>query len=101
MNTNDVATHAWDEAGIASIPALYGGGLGWLQPVASAIQHHLKSYDYEHVDITPEPFQGVLLTTGGVPDASLVQIVHQHLDAYLKWTGLVKQRITTLKLLLG
>jgi hypothetical protein len=101
VNTNDVVTHAWDKTGLLSIPALYGGRLGWLQPVASEIQRQLQSNDYEHVAITPESFQGALLKVEGKPDASLVQIVHQHLDAYLEWTGLVKQGISTLKLLLA
>ncbi|HVO23289.1 MAG TPA: hypothetical protein VMW56_06635 [Candidatus Margulisiibacteriota bacterium] len=101
VNTNDVVTHAWDKAGLASIPALYGGELDWLQPLTSAIEQHLKPYDYEPIDITTDSFQGVLLKVGGVPDASPVQIVHQHLDAYLEWTGLVKQGISTLKLLLA
>ncbi len=100
VNTNDVVTHAWDNAGIASIPALYGGKLRWLEPVARAIQHHLKSDDYEPVDITTESFQGALLKPGGVTDASLVQVVHQHLGAYLEWTGLVNKGINTLKLVL-
>jgi len=101
VNTNDVVTHAWDKDGIASIPDLYGGGLRWLRPVTTAIQQHLASHDYEPVTIAPEAFQGVLLTVGGVPDASLVQIVHQHLEAYLEWTGLAKQGLDMLKLVLG
>ncbi len=101
VNTNDVVTHAWDNAGIASIPALYGGRLRWLEPVATAIENHLKSNDYEPVDITTESFQGALLMTGSAPDASLVQIVYQHLDAYLEWTGLVQKGIGALKLVLA
>jgi lipase (class 3) len=101
VNTNDLVTHAWDKDGIASIPNLYDGGLRWLQPIVPVIQHHLGSYHYEPVDITPELFQGALLMAGGEPDASLVQIVHQHLEAYLKWTGLVKKGINTLKLVLA
>jgi hypothetical protein len=90
-----------DNAGIASIPALYGSRLRWLEPVTTAIEHRLKSNDYEPVDITTESFQGALLMTGGGPDALLVQIVHQHVDAYLEWTGLVNRGISTLKLVLA
>jgi hypothetical protein len=101
VNTNDVVTHAWDKGGISSIPQLYGGGLGWLQPVVGAIQQHLTAYDYEPVDITPETFQGKLLMIGAAPDASPVQIVHQHLEAYLERAGLVNKGIGILKLLLA
>lgn len=101
VNTNDLVTHAWDQDGIGSIPALYGGGLAWLAPVARAIQHHLQAHDYAPVGITPESFQGTLRRIGRTPDASPVQIVQQHLDAYLDWTGLQHDGITTLKLFLA
>jgi Lipase (class 3) len=101
VNTNDIVTHAWDDAGIASIPDLYGRKLGWLRPIAGAVREQLKANDYEPVDIDTEEFRGKLLMVGKEPDASPLQIVHQHVDAYLEWTGLAKKGIDTLKLVLA
>jgi hypothetical protein len=95
-----IVTHAWGDAGIASVPDLYGGKLGWLRPVAGAVRDQLTANDYEPVDIATDEFRGKLLMAGNGPDASPVQIVHQHLDAYLEWTGLAKKGIGMLKLLL-
>jgi hypothetical protein len=101
VNSNDIVTHAWDESGIGSIAALYPPGLAWLAPIAAAIQKNLAANRYEHVDIAPETFAGTLLTSGGVPDSSPLQIVHQHMDAYLDYCGLAAKGVTTPKLFLG
>jgi len=100
-NTDDLATHVWDDAGLGSIERLYGGTFAWLAPVLDALRARLASYDYEHVGLSSETFAGTHLPNLSRELDPVGQIVQQHLDAYLEYTGLRTKRVDTRKLFLG
>jgi len=89
-NTNDVVTHAWDDAGLAGIPTLFGAQTIELQQTLDDLRKGLAAgeppLDYAQPDRPPVrqmPFAGTL-----VPSRTFAaEFVHQHMDAYLDHAG--------------
>ncbi len=90
-NRNDVVPQAWQVSDLQRIPALYGGLASVFGPVLARIIEGVGPLDYRHVQVGVEAFDGTL--TGG-PLA--VEMIHQHLDAYLEKLGLRAQGITAI-----
>jgi hypothetical protein len=101
INTSDVVTHAWDDAGLASIAELYDGSLAWLQPILSAVREKVVRDRYQALSLPTDQFDGVAIQLLPIDsrDAAM-QIPYQHLEAYLARFGLLATtpRIDTLTL---
>ncbi len=85
-NRNDIVTHAWDDAGLRSIPALYGRRTSELETAIEAVCDDLDR-------VTPplgyaQPTRPAIREQsfdGRLDDARTfgAEFVHQHMDAYL------------------
>ncbi|HBZ71193.1 MAG TPA: hypothetical protein DEP35_16255 [Deltaproteobacteria bacterium] len=102
INTSDIVTHAWDQAGLKSIALLYAGSLAWMAPILDAVSREVTQTHYAPVGLPTCVFDG--LATAPIPaDDAALEIPYQHLESYLAYFGLLdcKPRIDTLMLLLG
>jgi hypothetical protein len=83
-NDNDAVTRAWAASDISLIPALYGERSDELKEVVAVLAHSVTALGYAH------PTRGVTSFSGDLDDRRLlpVELVHQHMDAYLVHAGL-------------
>jgi hypothetical protein len=102
INQDDIVTHAWDDQGLASIPALCAGTLAWVQPITDAVMAKITTdLDYEPVSIPEEKFEGLALSPKHERCDPAVEIPYQHMAAYLEYLHLPEKGIDTLRLFQG
>jgi hypothetical protein len=84
----DVVTHAWEPARIRTIAALYGDLVlrpPGLEALAAAIASALESVPLEYCHAgRADPPEGLATTIDEDAPGFVGQLVHQHLDAYLR-----------------
>lgn len=88
-NTNDVVTHAWQVDELERIPTLYAPRRTVLEPLIPVIASRVRALDYRQARAGVTAFAGIL-------DAKrpfAVELVHQHLDAYLAELDLLDERL--------
>jgi hypothetical protein len=78
-NDRDIVTHAWEKAQLAALGPLYPAGKALFDEAA----RDLAGLDYQHAKANVPPFSGQPLHKD-----FLLEVIHQHLDAYLIQFGL-------------
>ncbi len=83
VNTNDLVTHAWDSDDMTALATLYDGRLSHLAPLLEQVNDGLRAAKcvYGHIGLPTEPFAG---PTDLKSRELGMEIIHQHLDAYLE-----------------
>ena len=78
-NERDIVTHAWEKGQLAALGPLYPAGKALFDEAA----RDLAGLDYQHAGT------GVVAFSGRPPqDDFVLEVIHQHLDAYLIHFGL-------------
>jgi hypothetical protein len=90
-NDRDIVTHAWEKAQLAALGPLYPAGKALFDEAA----RDLAGLDYLHAKANVPPFSGQPLHKD-----FLLEVIHQHLDAYLIQFGL-RDRIKAVTFFIG
>jgi lipase (class 3) len=78
-NRHDLVTHAWQADELREIPALYGSRTALFEPVVTAIVRDVEPLAYRHARSGVRMIEGRLDPGRGFA----LELLHQHLDAYL------------------
>lgn len=97
-NRHDIVTHAWQVDELADVPKLYGDRTAPFRPLVEAIVAGVTPLDYRQVRPGVREFAGPLRPESR---SFAEEFIHQHLDAYLRETGLDAVGIDALTLFLG
>jgi Lipase (class 3) len=92
INTNDVVPHAFAAADLAQIPALYGKRTEALAPIVDNLIRTLNPIAYRHPAKAVKTFAGTLDSSRSFA----VELVYQHLDAYLSELNLLTNEMNAL-----
>jgi hypothetical protein len=91
-NSSDPVAQVWEAEGLRRIPSLYGERTEPLAPLITGVFGSVESLDYRHVGVGAVEFRGE--PKDGRTLA--VEVIHQHMDAYLAELGLREHGLSAL-----